>query len=216
MKKKYAFTFIEVMIAIVIFSVGILAVLSLVTHNLKSMDRNNLKLQATLLAKEGIELVYNLRDSNIEKELPWNCLMKDEMYFWSAEQLSNQLSRDEQGNLESIICKGYFGTDNALKIGFDPKNYLNYDNFNLSESFVDNFNNSRLFSLKDNNLLRYGHSADESNTGTYFARYMLFKPVKENSEELPTDKILKIESHVLYMKGAYTGEVIFESFIGNY
>jgi Tfp pilus assembly protein PilV len=96
MKKKYAFTFIEVMIAIVIFSVWILAVLSLVTHNLKSMDRNNLKLQATLLAKEWIELVYNLRDSNIEKELPWNCLMKDEMYFWSAEQLSNQLSRDEQ------------------------------------------------------------------------------------------------------------------------
>jgi prepilin-type N-terminal cleavage/methylation domain-containing protein len=52
MKKKYAFTFIEVMIAIVIFSVGILAVLSLVTNNLKSMDRNNLRLQATLLAKE--------------------------------------------------------------------------------------------------------------------------------------------------------------------
>jgi hypothetical protein len=45
---------------------------------------------------------------------------------------------------------------------------------------------------------------------------MLFKPVKENSEKLPTDKILKIESHVLYMKWAYTGEVIFESFIWNY
>jgi len=69
MKKLSAFTFIEIMIAIVIFSVWILAVLNLVTNNLKSMDQNDLKLQATLLAKEWIELVYNLRDSNLKKEL---------------------------------------------------------------------------------------------------------------------------------------------------
>ena len=67
MKKKQAFTFIEVIIAIVVFAIGILAVLSLLTNNLKFMDRNNLRLQATLLAKEWIELVYNLRDANIEK-----------------------------------------------------------------------------------------------------------------------------------------------------
>jgi prepilin-type N-terminal cleavage/methylation domain-containing protein len=52
MKKKQAFTFIEVIIAIVVFAIGILAVLSLLTNNLKFMDRNNLRLQATLLAKE--------------------------------------------------------------------------------------------------------------------------------------------------------------------
>jgi prepilin-type N-terminal cleavage/methylation domain-containing protein len=52
MQKKAAFTFIEVMIAIVIFSIGILTVLKLVTNNLESMDKNNTKIQATLLAKE--------------------------------------------------------------------------------------------------------------------------------------------------------------------
>lgn len=215
MKKKQAFTFIEVIIAIVVFAIGILAVLSLLTNNLKFMDRNNLRLQATLLAKEWIELVYNLRDANIEKKLSWNCLMNDSMHGWSTDQLSENIRRN-QWEFETTICKWYFWTGKALKIWFDSKNYLNYDNFNLSENFVNNFNNSRLFLLKDNNLLRYGHSADESNTGTYFARYILFKTVKENDNLLPSDKILKIESHVLFMKWAYTGEVVFESFIWNY
>jgi len=52
MKRKSAFTFIEIMIAIVIFSIGILTVLKLVTDNLEQMDKNNVKVQATLLAKE--------------------------------------------------------------------------------------------------------------------------------------------------------------------
>ncbi len=215
MKKKQAFTFIEVIIAIVVFAIGILAVLSLLTNNLKFMDRNNLRLQATLLAKEWIELVYNLRDANIEKKLSWNCLMNDSMHDWSTDQLSENIRRN-QWEFETTICKWYFWTGKALKIWFDSQNYLNYENFNLSENFVNNFNNSRLFLLKDNNLLRYGHSADESNTGTYFARYILFKTVKENDNLLPSDKILKIESHVLFMKWAYTGEVVFESFIWNY
>jgi prepilin-type N-terminal cleavage/methylation domain-containing protein len=52
MQKKTAFTFIEVMVAIVVFSIGILAVLKLVTNNLETMDKNNVRVQATLLAKE--------------------------------------------------------------------------------------------------------------------------------------------------------------------
>jgi Tfp pilus assembly protein PilV len=40
------------MIAIVIFSIGILTVLKLITNNLETMDKNNVKVQATLLAKE--------------------------------------------------------------------------------------------------------------------------------------------------------------------
>ena len=141
--------------------------------------------------------------------------MNDSMHDWSTDQLSENIRRN-QWEFETTICKWYFWTGKALKIWFDSQNYLNYENFNLSENFVNNFNNSRLFLLKDNNLLRYGHSADESNTGTYFARYILFKTVKENDNLLPSDKILKIESHVLFMKWAYTGEVVFESFIWNY
>ena len=108
MKIKKAFTLIEIIIAIVIFSVWILSVLRLVTSNLSLMDKNNLRTQATLLAKEGIELVYNLRDANIKKELSWNCLMKDEMYTRSPDQLSNEIWRWNQSNFENIHHIWYF------------------------------------------------------------------------------------------------------------
>ena len=217
MKKKYAFTFIEVMIAIVIFSIGILAVLSLVTNNLKSMDRNNLRLQATLLAKEGIELVYNLRDSNLEKQLSWNCLMNLDMYSWSAQDLSNKIWRWNQSEFENVICDWYFSTWTYLKIWFDPNIYMNYQLVQKSDDFLSNYENTKLYLFENaNNLSWYGHSLVNTWSQTNFARYISFEAVKEWDNLLPLDKIMKIKSHVLYMRWATTGEVVFESFIWNY
>ena len=67
MNKKSAFTFIEVIIAIAVFAIGVLAVLRLISQNLVALDFTQLRTSATLLAKEGIELVYNMRDSNLDK-----------------------------------------------------------------------------------------------------------------------------------------------------
>ncbi len=49
-----------------------------------------------------------------------------------------------------------------------------------------------------------------------YARYVELFPLKEGEKTLSMNKILKIESHVLYKKGELTGESIMESFIGNY
>jgi prepilin-type N-terminal cleavage/methylation domain-containing protein len=49
---KKAFTFIEIMIAITVFSIGVLAVLRLVTSNLVTMDKTETRTVATFLAKE--------------------------------------------------------------------------------------------------------------------------------------------------------------------
>lgn len=67
MKRKSAFTFIEMLVAITVFAIGVLAVLRLVTQNLATLDITQTRTTATLLAKEGIELVYNMRDANLEK-----------------------------------------------------------------------------------------------------------------------------------------------------
>lgn len=217
MKKKYAFTFIEVMIAIVIFSIGILAVLNLVTNNLKSMDRNNLRLQATLLAKEWIELVYNLRDSNLEKQLSWNCLINSEMYNWDADQLANKIWRWNQSDFENVICRWYFWPEGNIKVSFDPHIYIYGDQSLLQDDFMLNYEDNKLYLFQDQNKLSwYGHNALMSWDKTNFARYISFHPVKEWNNILPLDKIMKIESHVLYVRWATTGEVVFESFISNY
>jgi len=75
MKKKSAFTFIEILVAITVFAIGVLAVLRLITQNLVTLDATEARITATFLAKEGIELVYNMRDSNLQKSLPWDCVL---------------------------------------------------------------------------------------------------------------------------------------------
>jgi prepilin-type N-terminal cleavage/methylation domain-containing protein len=52
MKKYLAFTFIEMMIALTVFSIGVLAVMRLITQNLSSMDVAETTTIATFLAKE--------------------------------------------------------------------------------------------------------------------------------------------------------------------
>lgn len=66
-------TLVEVMIAIVIFGVWILSILKVLGNNILIIQHTRLKTQATLLAKEWIELVYNLRDSNLDRSFDWNC-----------------------------------------------------------------------------------------------------------------------------------------------
>ena len=55
------------MIAITVFAIGVLAVLRLLTSNLVMMDKTENRTIATFLAKEGIEMVYSIRDSNLQK-----------------------------------------------------------------------------------------------------------------------------------------------------
>ena len=80
---KKAFTLIELVIALIIFWSGLLAVLVVLNKNIILAKKVELKTQATLLAKEWIELVYNIRDTNNIKYLPWNYLS------WNAEQIKN-------------------------------------------------------------------------------------------------------------------------------
>lgn len=70
---KKAFTLIEVVIAIMIFGVGVLVSLHAVTYFIGIGDQVQKRAQATLLAKEALDIIYNQRDSNIRKWVVWNC-----------------------------------------------------------------------------------------------------------------------------------------------
>jgi hypothetical protein len=45
-----------------------------------------------------------MRDTNIKKELSWNCVMNREMYTWSADDLSSAIGWGNQSNFEDVIC----------------------------------------------------------------------------------------------------------------
>ncbi len=219
MKQKtiQAFTLIEVIIAIAIFSIGVLTVLNLLVNNLYFLDKASTKTQASFLAKEGIELVYNLRDSNKLKAYPRNCLPLDEINI------------DKQNNMVKI-CKNSLWEkmegweDWAFSINFSPEEYMTVSEIQALDSNWDkNFEKYKLVKILDTQKKYHYYTTASDNTVwkdtqsfAKFARYIIAKPLVEGEEEISTKNIVKLESHVLYKNGTKRGEVVFESFIWNY
>lgn len=72
--RKKTFTLIETLLVIAVFGTGILAVVYGISQTLRMQYEADMMVQSSFLAREGIELMYQLRDANYAKKLPWNCL----------------------------------------------------------------------------------------------------------------------------------------------
>jgi prepilin-type N-terminal cleavage/methylation domain-containing protein len=71
--KTYAgFTLIELVISVTILVIGVLAVFSLAIFTINLNQENMTKIQALELAREGLEMVRNIRDSNWKNNYPFN------------------------------------------------------------------------------------------------------------------------------------------------
>jgi type II secretory pathway pseudopilin PulG len=190
--KKNWFTLIEIMIVLLVFSIGILAVLRLILHNMNTMSDLETKTIATLLAKEWLELVYNTRDSNRLAWLPWNCIVNNAY----------------NPNMFDNVCSAYFW-DNKwfwtvhMEDTLHRKNIWNDKNQEESALFI-----------KDDWSKWYTHTP--TNEKSIFSRYILFTGVLDNNKIIDTWHIVKLEAHVLYQRWSKTGEIILESFIWNY
>jgi len=198
--KKSAFTLVEMLIVIAVFGTGILTVLYGIAQTLGNQDKTNVQITSSFLAREGIELMYNLRDSNYRKKLPWNCI------FTSIDPAN--LNADN-------ICEvgqGFTG-GSIFKIAIDPDKYLTVEKIDEDikerdfdkkfEEFQLYYHTGPYYNSRSNwppipEGFRYSH--EENDHPLRFARYIILKSVMDGETELPQDKILKIESHVLYKK----------------
>ena len=208
--KKTAFTLIETIIAIVVFGIGILTVLIGLSQTLKNKDYANTQIKSAFFAREWIELMFNLRDANYHKEMPRNCVFKNT-------SLSNNWY-DEDYN---PFCEKIFDDGIVLKVWMGDNNqYLNTEIWTLSNDFETDFEKFQIY-VHTWNILNWNvwfiYNYDQTNgEKTWFARYLIIKWVMENGNMIPKDKLLKIESHVLYKRWEFTGEKVMETFIGNY
>lgn len=213
MKNKSGFTLIEVIIAITVFAIGVLAVLRLITQNLVTLDSTQSRTTATFLAKEWMELVYNMRDSNIDKWLPWDCVLKSDF------TTGNRWEIDPEA-----VCAWNFSSWNQdnkiLQISFDPTEYLYMLPVDAWLNFAELWSGNRLyFTTWDvwwHQIFWYSSRPVTGTNPSFFSRYILFTGVHEWNDVLPRDSVLKIESHVSYIKGTKTWEIVLESFIWNY
>lgn len=111
---KKGFTLIEVIIAIFILIVGVVAVFMLVNKGLSGTIDLSDKLVAAYLAQEGIEIVRNMRDTNWVQYPP-----PPGGYDWDA----GLSSGDWQADYDDPVLAIY---NSAAFLNFDG-NFYNYD-----------------------------------------------------------------------------------------
>lgn len=199
---KKGVTLIEILIWVIIFSVWILTILVVMAKNITVMDRLKNQTISTFLAKEWIEIVYNLRDSNLDKWLEWNCIQYNSQ--WAC--------------LEKFLVWNTYKVQQTISW---------YNSMTISDT---DFESNKLYYhewriLNPNNwapiplwnwFTGFWYSHELSDNPTFFSRNIKFNTVLSSCDWCDdTDKLMKIESDVEYIKWSYTGWIIMESFIWN-
>ena len=199
--RKKAFTLIEILIVIVIFWVGILAILSIMANSVKNFDTINMQTRATLLAKEGIDLAFHHRDSNLEQGY--------------SRDYYTRTGNNDWGN-EEFLWKGW---NTTFKIGLSvDKNknpYYLLEKTEIWEYTADTFDEYfKTFALEltklkpqENITLSTSKATTETPNKGYARRIEFVPPTIGNLD------LLKVNSHVIYKRWSFTGEVVLESLL---
>jgi len=217
MKKVTAFTLIEVLVVIAVFSIGILATFHWMTNTFRNEAYADTQIKSAFFAREWIELMFNLRDANYHKKVPWNCIFNPNN---EGESITEEAFGTESKN---PYCNGYFKPGMILKIWiWTWSEYIQIETWwELSDEFSGNFNKYQIYYHswvkidKENIWFVFNHTwTDEEKTK--FARYLVITWVTEWENMIPESSLLKLESHVLYERMWTTWEKVIETFIWNY
>jgi prepilin-type N-terminal cleavage/methylation domain-containing protein len=209
MKKTKAFTLIETLIVIVVFCIGILTVLYWLSQTLRNKEYANTQIQSAFFAREWIELMFNLRDANYHKELPWNCIFE-----WK-DSLDPEYGCIKFFEPNQVLKLDIGDNDKYIKI-IDVSDTSKIWDLKKDEDFEKTFEAYQIYKHTQDNGTTFVYNHDSNNgEETWFARYIVIKGVDSDEWEI-NDKLLKIESHVLYKKWIFKWEKVMETFIGNY
>lgn len=138
--KKQGFTLLEMLIALSVISVGVMAAFTLSTANLNTARANGQRILAANLAREGVEFIRNVRDSNwLKIQANFDCdgsAAGTQPCTWDEylDQTTSTISYDNTivaplddmpvGVNDARECFGYTGC--ALTEKFEDGRYHNY------------------------------------------------------------------------------------------
>lgn len=198
MKNTRGFTFIEIMIVILVFSIGILTVLRTMTQNLSLVANAQTKITASMLAKESMDLVFHIRDTNKLQWLARDCIPDQDIF-------TEQLISDE------IVCGTRMQSFSwALMLSIQQGPWFFIETQPLYTTFQQQYEAYRLFN--SNKIYTHTNTGEES----IFARYVTFDQVESTQWSIDGDTLLKVWVHVLHQRWARTWDFTVESFIANY
>lgn len=193
-------TLVEVILALIVFGIGILTILRLLTENswwiydIKSKDTS------VLLAKEAIEIAYHMRDSNKEKDMFWNCA---------------QVDTGAVNSCASYFYEGGSGTHYLATWDIDGTYVLSGTVSTGQASTLLYLHQGDILDASGNVLVTGGSWYNHDPVGwspTIYSRYLRFAPMSWYAND--SGLILQVESHVTYTKWGRERKVILESLIG--
>lgn len=184
-KNNIWFSIIEILIWMLIFTVGLTWIYALILSTMSLNDYSKNSIIATNLARESIENVRNIRDNNYNDLFKWNKLpwsnSNNLFSTWVYYKIEN-----DYNNLSDNIVKFDIISDFA-----QGKLYLN-----------NKMENYRLCLDSEN---RYTYDCSSHNRKTYFYRYIKFEDVIYNDSW--TNKYiswaLKLISKVIWYNRGY-------------
>lgn len=203
-QKTKAFTLLELLVVIFVLGIGILSIVLLISRNLSLTQDLHMRNTATLLAREGIELAFNHRNTNLLLWYERNCAVR--ATNWSK-------------NTNNSSCSKYYYSKNS-----NIQNYFIIEGVGKTQVTLSPLNNpqnkSKLYLQKSwTNWPTYTHTS--SNTPTPYSRIISFGEMQGLTKNSPitTSDIYTITSKVSFEygtnKGLKQGEISLESFISN-
>lgn len=200
-KNQKALTLIELLVVIFVLWVGILSIVLLMSKNLSLIKTIHSQNSATILAREGIELAYHVRNTNNILWYERDCAVR-----WTNECKTHMLS----GNTYPFFTIEWWTSDSQIMFsGVDTNN-----------NFEDRFAASRLYLTGKTVVwtIITGYTHDITTSPSQFARYVVFSGMQDLPKSWPilSGDIHHISSIVLYkLSDQTTGSIILESFIAN-
>jgi prepilin-type N-terminal cleavage/methylation domain-containing protein len=188
-QKHQGFTLIELMIGILIFAVGMAGIFALIQTSITASSQIRHEIVAANLMREQIELVRNLRDTNVKNFLPWDSIYADTV---GSTFLTGGYYTIENNFSSPTLTLNVWGQ--ILTSPISIKNIIF-----PSESIEDRFATTR---LSRDNTWRYTHSV--TGTWTVYASYIKTIPLEIprtpspiRVEYLSKTQAYRIEAHVI-------------------
>ncbi len=180
-----AFSIIEVMVGIFIFTLGLLSIYTLLISSLNINDYNKNAIIASNLSREQLELFRNIRDTNYKKLNVWNQQNPNEVFSTSTK----------------LFITGWHYTlenDFALSSAFwikitDITSWFQEGQNALSSASM----NSYRLCLDINNIYTYDCSSTSGNRITPFYRYLSLENIVGQADAY------KVVSKVIWYKKWY-------------
>jgi prepilin-type N-terminal cleavage/methylation domain-containing protein len=120
---KTGFTLIEIMIAIFVMAVGIISVYALVPKTISIVSSNSDRFVASQLAKEAVEIIRNIRDSNWLSGNSFDNGLSDGSW---AVQYNKDFLLGVYNNFLLIDSQGFFNYDGGTVTKFKRKITLSH------------------------------------------------------------------------------------------